>query len=144
MFEKKINFSVSCDSKLMKKIVAFLIIITLLWASESLAGDPKVFTDTDLKKYGGSNDSSADLNPCSVIDYDSYSTYLKVDIINYSAQERVVNTSRDIKVHTIKGNVLSPTNSETYYIKPGETKTISGLKFENPFSKIVSVECSCW
>jgi hypothetical protein len=156
----------------MKKIVVFLIIITLFWASKSLAGEPKVFSDTDLKKYGSSDESSGDSNHCSVVDYDSYAntysmpqsgyiydsnghisisgggqvkgpTYLKVEIKNNSAQERTVYTSRDIKVYTIKGNVISPKNSETYQIKPGETITISGLKL-GLISKIESVECSCW
>jgi hypothetical protein len=136
-----------------------LIILIVLLPALCLAGEPEVFTDTDLKKYGGSYESSGDSNHCSVVDYDSYTrmggslitgalvkkgpTYLAVKIKNKSTQKRIVYTSRDIKVNTIKGNVMSPENSETYEIEPGGTVTISGLKFKQ-ISEIVSIECSCW
>lgn len=147
-----------------------LILLIVLLPALCLAGEPKVLTNTDLKKYSSSEESSGDSNHCSVVNYDSFAetrnvpvtgafignffsssgggqikgpAYLKVEIKNNSAQERIVYTSRDIKVHTIKGNVTSPKNSETYYIKPGETIIISGLKLGR-ISKIVSVECSCW
>jgi len=152
----------------MKGKIIFLIV---LLPALCFAGESKVFTDSDLKTYSGGVESSSDSNYCSVVDYDSYAqthsipgsgyttsygtgvysgrmqwegpTYLSVRIQNNSKQERIVYTSRDIKVRTIKGSVISPKDSETYEIKPGEIITINGLKL-GKVSKIVSVECSCW
>lgn len=146
-----------------------LIFLIVLLPALCFAGESKVFTDSDLKTYGGS-DSSDGSDYCSVITYDSHAeihtipssgtrfpsgvafydggrtfegaTYLMVKIKNNSTQNRIIYTPRDIKVHTIKGNVISPKNSETYEIRPGEIITINGLKLGR-VSEIVSVECNC-
>ncbi len=96
------------------KVILLIVLLPVL----CFAGESKVFTDTDLEKYGGSYESSGDSNHCSVVDYDSYTrmggslvtgalikkgpTYLAVKIKNKSTQKRIVYTSRDIKVNTIK------------------------------------------
>jgi hypothetical protein len=129
-----------------------LVFLIILLPALCFAGEPEVFTDTDLQKYGSSDiGRPSDSNYCSVVGYNSYAqirdrpiytdlygnisgggtsegpTYLIVKIKNNSTQNRIIYTPRDIKVHTIKGNVISPKNSETYEIRPGEIITINGL-----------------
>ncbi len=69
-------------------------------------------------------------------------TYASVTIRNNTDRDRRISV-RDVKAYTIKGNVSTPLNDKTEYISPGQTVTITGIKF-NPLSQIDSIKVTCF
>jgi len=69
-------------------------------------------------------------------------TYVSVTVQNNSNRDKRISV-RDIRAHSIKGNVSTPINDKLEYIGAGQTVTITGIKFK-PISQIVGINVACY
>ncbi len=95
---------------------------------------------TSQERYGNTSFGSGVVTGGGTVT-NKIATYVSVTIRNNSEREKRI-TASDVKAYTIKGNVSTPINEKIEYIGPGQSATITGLKF-NPISQIVDVKVSC-
>jgi hypothetical protein len=95
---------------------------------------------TNRQSYGGVSYGSSFVSGGEI--REKKVTYMTVDIQNNSNVTRKISAD-DIKVHTIKGNDVSPKAGGTVRIGPGETIQLTGLVFPKGLSQVVSIQCIC-
>lgn len=88
--------------------------------------------------YGNSSSVSGVVLPGS----SNKTTFMTITIQNTSKKTVTIRPS-DITVHTVKGNAVKPSGEGFTQIDPGQSKTISVLKFKNGISQVADIDCYC-